>query len=468
MDLRAVGLTLVAVTIVGSEASGQASSLERWTLGSLAESWSPRWSTTGGTALLGTGAVPELRVAVTEERIALARSFSRAHGQVEMGLRVPIDRVGGVRMSGMVSSWRTDASERPFLATERSAALSLGADVRTSSRSLGRWGFEVLGGWDGGLGGLLRAASGSAHHRVVFTGWRTHARESIVFFPVDSLRDMGAGERVTGSEADVAFSARGLGLDVRSSTVWRRERLDSTSDPPAGFLTVEPGGWHTQLETMLEAGTSRWAAHATYRARSASVESRILRAGIPAGRLPLARMELWGWRAGFRVGGAERAWSFEGGSDQLAGALSARVETWPFVSLWESLSAQAYRLNGDLTARSTWVRMGREGAGSIDWTLEAGHYRLRLDRDSWYVTSLGFGRSDRQRTRTEVDPAILIGGKVAWKLTLGAHALAIHLDADVPIHARHVDASDIGVPTGPPDDGTGLAGSVGIVVEWTR
>jgi hypothetical protein len=204
-----------------------------------------------------------------------------------------------------------------------------------------------------------------------------------------------------------------------------------------------------------------WRVVARYRSREANFDSRIMRVDASAGRFPVALLDLWGWSAALSHRSGDRRWTIEGGSDELSGELSARVETWPFANFWESLSAQAYRLNGDMAARADWLRVRNtleEGAG-WSWGAEVGRYALRIDRDNWYVTSFGFGRQNREITASGVDSAVLVGGEVTRRLIGSFGALMLRAEAGVPISTRPLDGAQ-------GSTGDGLAGYLRVVLDW--
>lgn len=300
------------------------------------------------------------------------------------------------------------------------------------------------------------------YHEVTVSGWRTHARESRVLLPADSLRDLGTSHVTTGGEVAAEVALPLAGATLRPSARWRRELFDAPGEAAAGFLTASPSGSHTVLATELEVDVGVWRVAARYRSREANFDSRIMRFDASAGRLPVARLDLWGWSAAVSHRSGVRRWGIEGGSDQLVGELSARVETWPFAGFWGSLTAQAYRLNGDMTASSEWIRVRNtleEGAG-WSWSVEVGRYALRIDRDNWFVTSFGFGRRDREITATGVDSAVLVGGGVTRNLVAGVGVLALRVHAGVPVFARPLDGAQ-------DPSGDGLAGYLRVVFDWT-
>ena len=251
------------------------------------------------------------------------------------------------------------------------------------------------------------------------------------------------------------------GATLRPSVRWRREIFDASGEAAEGFLTASPSGSHTLLATELAVDVGVWRVTAGYRSREVNFDSRIMRVDASAGRFPVALLDLWGWSAAVSHLSGNRRWAVQGGSDQLSGELSARVETWPFATFWETLSAQAYRLNGDMAARSDWLRVRstlEEGAG-WSWGVEVGRYELRIDRDNWYVTSFGFGRRDREITSGGVDSAVLLGGELTRRVIAGFGVLALGVQAGVPIYARPLDGAQ-------GSTGDGLAGYLRVVLDW--
>jgi len=115
-----------------------------------------------------------------------------------------------------------------------------------------------------------------------------------------------------------------------------------------------------------------------------------------------------------------------------------------------------------MAARSDWLRVRNtreEGAG-WSWGVEVGRYKLRIDRDNWFVTSFGFGRRDREITASGVDSAVLVGGEVTRRLIAGFGALGLRVQAGVPIFARALDGAQ-------DSTGDGLAGYLRVVLDWT-
>ncbi len=460
---RAVGLTVgLRFIFFVPGAAAQETLLERWTLGYLSESWSPRWDALTQAAWPNSGAVPRVRMSLDAELVSFRESLRRERSTVSLGVRAPLNGSVALRAAATSGAWLTEAGDRPLIETPRSQAAAVGADVDLSLPRVGRLRIEALGGWDLGPGGFGRVESSSSYHVVTVSGWRAHARESRVLFPVDSLRDLGTSHVTTGGEVAAEVAVPLAGATLRPSARWRRESFSAPGEAAQGFLTASPSGSHTLLATELAVDVGVWRVRARYRSREANFDSRIMRVDASAGQLPVALLDLWGWSAALSHRSGDRRWTIEGGSDELSGELSARVETWPFATFWESLSAQAYRLNGDMAARSDWLSVRNtleEGAG-WSWGVEVGRYALRIDRDNWYVTSFGFGRQDREITASGVDSAVLVGGEVTRRLIAGFGALALGVQAGVPIFARPLDEAQ-------GSTGDGLAGYLRVVLDWS-
>ena len=454
-----VDLCLLLPFVPGAVA--QETLLERWTVGHLSESWSPRWDVLTRAGWPSSGAVPRFRASVDAEVVSFRESLQRDQSGVKLGFRVPLNGSVGLRASAASSAWLTETSGRRLLETPRSQAAAAGADVDVSLSRLGRLRIEALGGWDLGPGGFGRVETSSSRHEVTVSGWRTHARESRVLLPPDSLRELGTTHVTTGGEVVAEVTVPLARATLRPAARWMRERLGEAGEAADGFLTVSPSGSHTLLATELRVDAGVWRVGARYRSREASFDSRIMRVDASAGMLPVALLDLWGWSAAVSRRSGARRWAIEGGSDHLVGEVSARVETWPFAGIWGSLSAQAYRLNGDMTARSEWVRVRNtlEDGPGWSWSVEVGRHALRVDRDNWYVTSFGFGRRDREITATGVDSAVLVGGGVTRDFTGGFGAFMLRVQAGVPVFARALDGAQ-------ESTGDGLAGYLRVVLDW--
>ena len=256
---RAVGLTVgLCLLPFVPEAAAQETLLERWTLGYVSESWSPRWDALTPVAWPNSGTAPRVRVSLDAELVSFRESLRRDQSTVNIGVRVPLNSSVGLRAAATSGAWRTEAGDRPFIETPRSQAVAAGADVDVSLSRLGRLRIEALGGWDHGPGGFARIETYSSYHEVTVSGWRAHARESRVLLAVDSLRDLGTSHVTTGGEVALEVAVPFAGATLSPSVRWRREVFEAPGEAAQGFLTASPSGSHTLLATELEVDSGDW------------------------------------------------------------------------------------------------------------------------------------------------------------------------------------------------------------------
>ncbi len=144
---RAVGPTLAfcfLLTLVPG-AAAQETLLERWTLGYMSESWSPRWNTLTQAAWPSSGTSPRVRVSLDAELVSFRESLRRERSTVSLGVRAPLNGSVALRAAATSGAWLTEAGDRPLIETPRSQAAAVGADVDLSLPRLGRLRIEALG-----------------------------------------------------------------------------------------------------------------------------------------------------------------------------------------------------------------------------------------------------------------------------------------------------------------------------------
>jgi hypothetical protein len=404
---------------------------------------------------------PALYVRSELEAVSFRSHVARRASLLEVSLRAPLSGATSIRASASRETWSTHVGDRPFLDAEPLMAIAFGVEQTFRLPWIGSTTLEAHGGWGRSPGVSARVTHRTGASQASIAAWRAAERGPIVHLPADSLRDLGPRHRKTGlaGRLEMSFGERSLFVRPRAEVQHELlEREDATGD---AFLSAAPEGDQTAWSAGVEVVAGPWTVDVEHRARDVDLESDILRAGASAGRIPVAIVEFRAWRAraGRRLG--DRVWLLDVGSDRLDGTLSARVETWPFVELWETLSTQAYRLNGRLDARSIRVSIGAEPTeAGLAWRLEAGRYVLQTERDSWFVTSFGFGRRDRETTGSRVDPAYMVGVTLERAFALPRGTLEVRLDSGLPVSVRTAPSE------APPSPSTGVAGYVRGVLEW--
>jgi hypothetical protein len=197
----------------------------------------------------------------------------------------------------------------------------------------------------------------------------------------------------------------------------------------------------------------------THRTHDTDLDAPITRLEESAGKVYFGRLHFRRWSADAWHVGATARWGLALGLDKIDSEVSASVETWPFVSLWEQLGARAYRFRGSLGGDAFWTRLSRlpthDAGRGFGWTVDGGVYSLRSTKDDWYVTSLGIGRTERDSTSSTVSPVVVIGGSVQHGFGVVGSDLVLQIEAGLPVYARSEEPST-----------AGLSGYVGLGANW--
>lgn len=437
--------------------------LEETTVGYLLDGWAPRWSHFRPD-LAAPDRDARVRVETSAAVLSLGPSLEQRSWGTAVSIRQPVADRFGLWATAATDSRLTLRDGRTLIETPGSEAVAVGAEVRGVLPLVGSVRALALGGHDGGPGGMVRVAARGARHAIGLDAWSTHARRTRLLLPADTLRDIAETHRARGVGASASVDLATAGWALRPRAGWSRERLSGEPADGRGFLGASPTGSSTAATVSVSAARDAHGFELGYRVREVELESGITRAGASAGRVSTLRTSFVGWEvAGWRVAGGRR-WRLSVDAERVRGALSARIETWPFLGLWESLSAHAYRLDGRLDGEAASVRMHSdrsEGAEGWAWATFAGRYAVRMDRDSWYVTSFGFGRRDREQVSSGADRAWVVGGELARTLTSCCGRMRTHLVVAVPVRARTI------VPEGgeAPDD-PGIPGYVRLGLTW--
>ena len=463
-------LVLFLLAGAPNAAWGQGSLLERWVVDFASDGWSPRWIPPSVLGLTPDSVQARVEVASLIE--ALEVRSSAALRRIESTVTARTRWHDATVMARMATDTRRlERSHHEMMATSPTPAAALAADVPRSLGSLGRGHLRAAGAWDGGPAWMLGTATESAWHAVAVSTWRANSRYARVAFPVDSLLDLGESHRTTGTTAMARVRVPlTRGLAGLAEARWERVTHDAEPMNAPAFLTASPSGvsydrgvwagvtWH-------EAVGFRWG----YRSRTMDVLSSIHREGASAGQVFLGRLDFDQWNATVwrRTGTAE--WRGSIGTDRLRSQLSARVETWPYVALWEQLGAQAYRFRASLAGTALWLRGGRQpvsqGGAGWGWAVDLSTHRLDLGTTDWLVTSFGLGRSDVDSTSSFLDPAVVVGADVRRGARMFGGLVLANLAAGIPVYARRVDGNGNAVAETSRD--RGRAGYARLKLTWS-
>jgi hypothetical protein len=394
----------------------------------------------------------------------LAQHYTTVRGRQQLGTSRHALHVG-VTHDGR--SVRTD--EDPLLRTNAWPVADVGLELKWSQTALGN--FSVLGmaTLDRGPAGALVLSSGSPYHSIQLSGWRVNARSLVLTVPTDTVTDIAEQHVVHGARAEASLSIP-LGA-IRPSAQATYESSKALSEPVEGeaFLTMSPQGELEAARVSLGLTLHDRAGLVVRRAwQNIELGGPLVRTGLQAGELFFGRLEFRQWMANGWLETESNHWSLFVGSERLESAVSVRLETWPYVELWEQLGATAFRYRGSLAGRVLWFRLQHRGTRSkpngLTWAVNVGRYELDTSQRDWLVTSLGFGRAEDDSVATAVRPVILLGGEVAKRFRVASGWLHLFLAADLPVYAQTEHSHDGPDPS--PTDGGALAGQFRVGLFW--
>lgn len=389
-------------------------------------------------------------------RSALSQRASR----IDLSLRQPLTPSVALIAAGSSGSRRSEGADGAFLRTPRSEAGGLGLEVRGPWIRGGELRASAMAGWDGAPGGRARFAAGGRRYVLSASAWSTRARPLRMLLSADSLQEIGASHEARGARLGAEVTVPAGPLSIRPAVAWGTESLRPGEGTSPTFLAASPNGSTTSWEVRVGAAVGPYAVEVGHRVRELDLGAPITRSGQGAGRVAFARSRFTAWKGGASLRSDGRRWAVSLESQRLQGELSARVETWPFVGLWETLSAQAYRLDGDLRGEAlvAWLRTDRNGPG-WSWGVHVDRYVALTETTSWYVTSFGFGRRDRELKTDGADPAYAVGAEVGRSFAMGPGAWSVTLAGSAVVHARRVGSRET------TDDGP--AGQAAVDVAWS-
>jgi hypothetical protein len=456
---------LLLTTLAPPAVVGQEGLLERWTLGSVAGSWAPRWSDAVGLRAGGAGDATRVVFRASAETARFAASLRHHASTFAAAASHPFSDRLAARLGVVSGSSSSYAGGRDLLETARSEAIAAGLVLTQPIGSLARARLDALVGRDEGWGGEARLTLESRWQSLTASLWHSNARPSRVLLPADSLGDIAVDQRARGWRVDATARAFPARLTVEARGDWSRDHLDERTGSADAFFVTSPTGRSESYGVALAVNGPLGTVEAGHRWQSLHLESVVTRGGVSAGRLFFAESDARRWSGAIRSARSSGRWAVVGGAELLTGRLSTRIETWPFASIWEQLAVQAYRLQADLDGRAAWLGARRDPVGPTGWSvgLHVARFVVRADRRSWYVTGFGFGRTDEVSSTKNVDPAWLVGGSLGRVFAIGPATASIHADAGLPVYAGTGSET-----AGPPSTSAGLSGyaTIETAVAW--
>jgi hypothetical protein len=412
-------------------------------------SWKPTWDDPADPAPVATPAAKPFRflLATEAEVLSLGEAVKLSQHRTRLQVRQPVPGSDQVLWLGVIQdgrSVRARASD-PYMESATAHTVTAGVELHRRKTVLGDWTLVGMASLDRAFAGSVSLENSSRFHMLRYFHWKSNARRLQFILPTENVTDVGEQHRVQGNEITAAVT---LPI-VRNMRVTLGGRLatgsvGSDSVEQDVFLTLSPVGNMRKRDLWLGLHL-----HDTdglllnWRQRETDLDAPFLRNEQGAGKLFFGRMDFSRWSVSGWRGGRSHRWEAELGHDELESALSARLETWPFTSIWEQLGAIAYRYRGDIVGRSNWVELTRAAnsfpISGFRWRANVSVYDMETSQEDWLVTNLGFGRENQESSAWQVSTLVFLGGEVTRAFPVGAGSLAIRLGAAVPVYGRTAD-----------------------------
>ena len=459
-SLLAAAFVSSLLWLAAQPAAAQGSLLDVWTTMYLGYGSRPEWiedaawtPSADGRASASFGTSLELLSLPGSRTLTLERSslrVGRRFGASGHAVRGGLTRVG--------RSLTTDGADA-LLGTLFEPVPDVGLLLRWCAGVLGTITTRATGAWWNGPMGSVGVEGENAVYSFRAERWvaRTPALE--LALPTDSVTPAAVGSDDDGWTVEVGLARPSGRVRPSLRARWERSAIVRSPVDRDAFLTFSPEG---SLESLLVSVSLRaGATDVTLRRSQQDTELAGVfeRLEARAGELFFGRSDFSQWALELRRDTDHARWSWSLGVDEMSAEMSARLETWTFVALWEQLGAIAFRYRGNIDGTARWLRIGRtpvDPAG-LRWAVNGGLYELATFHDDWLVTGFGLGRSRQHSSSGGVDPAVVLGGHVGRRLSIPRGVIDASLTGAIPVYGRPV--AD--------DPSSGIAWHLGLSLSWT-
>ena len=451
----------------------QGSLVERWIVDFVGSSWRPLWmNLSAPVTSLPDSEPPRLVFGSQVEFLSLGSSARLAQRVTTLRARQQVGRSRHTLVAGVAQDGRSvhTSADDPLLRSTATPVADLGLELRWPATVLGDLTVLGVASMDRGLTGSWVLGHASPFHSIRASGWRVNARPLMLTVPTDSVIHVAEEHVVDGKRLEASLTIPLASIRPSAEISYEKGEATNESVEREAFLTLSPDGQLEALDVRVAVelrGTSGLAVQRRW--QKIDLSAPFMRSGQTAGKMFFGRLDFQRWAVEGWHETPEHRWSWFFGVDALESAVSARVETWPFVALWEQLGATAFRYRGSMSGDVFWLRLARRGTvknpESFAWAVNVGIYELDTSRQDWIVTSLGLGRAEEDSVATWVRPAILLGGEVGKQFRLAPGHIRVFLAADLPVYGRSERSGESPTEPQPPDEG-GLAGQFRLGVAW--
>ncbi len=446
----------------------QSSLFDYWAVDLLSSTWGPLRN--GSTEAWPTGALASdsyrLFFGVQGEVLSVGKAARLFRHHTAIRMRQPLGATDHVLRVGATQDSRTVSTRSGgrYLETGAVRTLDLGVELRRRKTFVGDWAFIGAGSWNSAISWLAEIRSISRYHELRLSRWKSNPHGLRFTLPTETITDVAEEHRVEGTVISLEVAVP-LTNKVRFAVGADREEGDVQQEIVNGnsFLTVSPVGAMRNRGAWISLHLGDTHGVVVKREeKTADLGGDFLRGALRGGRLFFGRWSFLRWSVtGSRRTGSHR-WRLSLARDEMQSALSARLETWPFVPLWEQLGAIAFRYRASLDGNSMWARLSQSRKdGRLEWSVTIARHEVQANQEDWLVTSLGFSRAEQEETLWEIESLVLLGGGLSRAFSVASGTLTVNLAVAVPVLGRTLQT-----PAPTEADNNALSGQLSAGVTW--
>ncbi len=464
-----IATQLFLIILVPCTAMAQSSLFDYWAVDFLSTSWGPIRTDSMGAWVAGIPAPHPHRFVfgVEGQALSVGKTARLSRHRITARMRQPLPGTAHTFVMGVTHEARTISatSGERYMQTGSVRTVDLGLELWRRRTIAGDWAVIGATSWNSAISWLAELRGESRFHLLRVSRWKSNPHPIRFSLPTETATDIAEEHQVGGTMLSVAVaiplpSALRLGAGAKRETGdVRQESIDGSS-----FLTVSPAGTMRNRDIWLSLSRDSSRGVVVHRReRTADLEGAFQREELAAGRLFFGQWNFSRWMVTGWLGTGSHDWRLSFARDEMQSDLSARLETWPFVALWEQLGAIAFRYRVGLDGHSLWARFtraNRGGAAGFGWSTTITRYEVQANQEDWLVTSLGFGRAEQEATRWDIESLVTLGLELARAFNTRTGMLTISAAVEVPVYARSVQTPE------PAETARGLSGQLKAGASW--
>ena len=465
-----IATQLFLIILAPCTAMAQSSLFDYWGVDFLSTSWGPIRNDSTGPWVHRVPALDSHRFVfgVEGQALSVGKTARLSRHRITARMRQPLPGTAHTLVVGATHEARTISatSGERYMQTGSVRTVDLGLELWRRRTIAGDWAVIGAASWNSAISWLAELRGESRFHLLRVSRWKSNPHQIRFTLPTEVVTDVAEEHQVGGTMLSVAVAIP-LPSALRLGAGGKRETGDVHQESIAGssFLTVSPTGTMSNRDVWLSLSRdSSGGVVVRRRERTANLEGELQREEIAAGRLFFGRWNFSRWMVTGWLGTGSHDWRLTLARDEIQSGLSARLETWPFVALWEQLGAIAFRYRVGLEGHSLWARFTRANrrgaAGGFAWSTTITRYEVQANQEDWLVTSLGFGRAEQEATRWDIESLVTLGLELRRAFNTRTGTLTVGAAVEVPVFARTVQTPE------PVETARGLSGQLKARASW--